>query len=119
MPTALSRWHFGWADVDRRIPVSTAHLFQIGSISKAFAALTIFHLSDAGKIDLDAPLAKYLPDAMLPEDTDHGGAGAEPHGRLGRQRAHFSARGRRTAVVRLQAGNVSPTATRAMSFWVI
>ncbi len=58
---------FGWADVDRRIPVSNAHLFQIGSISKAFAALTIFRLSDAGKIDLDAPLAKYLPDAMLPE----------------------------------------------------
>jgi CubicO group peptidase (beta-lactamase class C family) len=58
---------FGWADVDRRIPVSTAHLFEIGSISKAFAALTIFRLSDAGKIDLDAPLAKYLPDAMLPE----------------------------------------------------
>jgi CubicO group peptidase (beta-lactamase class C family) len=58
---------FGWADVDRRIPVSTANLFQIGSISKAFAALTIFHLSEAGKIDLDAPLAKYLPDAMLPE----------------------------------------------------
>jgi len=59
---------FGWADVDRRIPVSTAHLFQIGSISKAFAALTIFHLSDAGKIDIDAPLAKYLPDAMLPTE---------------------------------------------------
>src|SRR5580658_10882188 len=58
---------FGWADVDRRVSVSTAHLFQIGSISKAFAALTIFRLSEAGKIDLDAPLAKYLPDAMLPE----------------------------------------------------
>jgi CubicO group peptidase (beta-lactamase class C family) len=58
---------FGWADVDRRVPVSTANLFQIGSISKAFAALTIFRLSEAGKIDLDAPLAKYLPDAMLPE----------------------------------------------------
>ena len=60
---------FGWADVDRRIPVSTADLFQIGSISKAFAALTIFRLSEAGKIDLDAPLAKYLPDAMLPETS--------------------------------------------------
>lgn len=58
----------GWADIDRRIPVSTAHLFQIGSISKAFAALTLFHLSDAGKIDLDLPLSKYLPDAMLPEE---------------------------------------------------
>jgi CubicO group peptidase (beta-lactamase class C family) len=58
----------GWADVDRRIPVSTDHFFQIGSISKAFAALTVFHLSDAGKIDLDSPLSKYLPDAMLPEE---------------------------------------------------
>lgn len=59
---------FGWADIDRRIPVSTNHFFQIGSISKAFAALTLFHLCDAGKIDLDAPLSKYLPDAMLPEE---------------------------------------------------
>jgi D-alanyl-D-alanine carboxypeptidase len=59
---------FGWADLDRRVPVSTNHFFQIGSISKAFAALTLFHLSDAGKIDLDAPLSKYLPDAMLPEE---------------------------------------------------
>jgi CubicO group peptidase (beta-lactamase class C family) len=58
----------GWADVDRRIPVSTAHLFEIGSISKAFAALTLFHLSEAGKVDLDSPLSKYLPDAMLPEE---------------------------------------------------
>jgi CubicO group peptidase (beta-lactamase class C family) len=59
---------FGWADLDRRIPVSTNHFFQIGSISKAFAALTLSHLSDAGKIDLDSPLSKYLPDAMLPEE---------------------------------------------------
>jgi CubicO group peptidase (beta-lactamase class C family) len=60
---------FGWADLDRRIPVATNHIFEIGSISKAFAALTVFHLSEAGKIDLNAPLKNYLPDAPLPEEA--------------------------------------------------
>lgn len=42
--------------------------FQIGSISKSFIALTVLALSDQGHIDLDAPLARYLPDAALPAE---------------------------------------------------
>jgi CubicO group peptidase (beta-lactamase class C family) len=58
----------GWADVDRRIPVGPQHLFQIGSISKSFVALTVLALADQGKLDIDAPLARYLPDAALPPE---------------------------------------------------
>jgi CubicO group peptidase (beta-lactamase class C family) len=58
----------GWADMDRRIPVGPSHLFQIGSISKSFAALCAYRLADEGKIDLDAPLSRYLPDAPLPAE---------------------------------------------------
>jgi CubicO group peptidase (beta-lactamase class C family) len=58
----------GWADVDRRVPVDPGHYFQIGSISKSFIALTVLALADEGKIDLDAPLARYLPDAALPAE---------------------------------------------------
>ncbi len=57
----------GWADVAGRVPVNSEHLFQIGSISKSFIALTVLSLADQGKIDLDAPLARYLSDAALPE----------------------------------------------------
>lgn len=56
----------GWADVDRREPVKPAHLFQIGSISKSFVALVCNQLAQEGKIDLDSPVRRYLPEAPLP-----------------------------------------------------
>jgi CubicO group peptidase (beta-lactamase class C family) len=59
---------FGWADIGRRIPVSPSHLFEIGSISKSFGALCVHRLADEGKIDLSAPLSRYLPDAPLPAE---------------------------------------------------
>jgi CubicO group peptidase (beta-lactamase class C family) len=58
----------GWADIDRRIPVNPSQLFQIGSISKSFAALCAYRLADEGKIDLDAPLSRYLHDVPLPAE---------------------------------------------------
>lgn len=59
----------GWADADRQIPVGPSHLFQIGSISKSFAALCVYRLADEGKIDLDAPLSRYLPEVPLPAEA--------------------------------------------------
>jgi len=56
----------GWADLCARTPVAPENLFQIGSISKSFLALTVLSLADAGKIDLDAPIALYLPAAPWP-----------------------------------------------------
>ncbi len=58
----------GWADRERGVPVGPRHLFQIGSISKSFIALTVLALADQGRIDLDAPLARYLPEAPLPPE---------------------------------------------------
>ena len=58
----------GWADVERRVPVDAGHYFQIGSISKSFLAQTVLALGEEGKIDVDAPMARYLPDAPLPTE---------------------------------------------------
>ncbi len=60
---------FGYADLDLKTPVTSAHLFQIGSISKAFASLCLFTFAEEGKLDLDAPLARYLPEAALPAEA--------------------------------------------------
>lgn len=57
----------GWADIENRTPVNAKQMFQIGSISKSFIALAILALADKGKIDLDAPISHYLPEAPLPE----------------------------------------------------
>ncbi len=58
----------GFADLETREPIRPDHLFEIGSISKSFLALTILSLTDEGKIDLGAPIARYLPAAPLPPE---------------------------------------------------
>ncbi len=35
--------------------------FLLGSLSKSFTALAVMQLVEAGKIELDAPIARYLP----------------------------------------------------------
>jgi CubicO group peptidase (beta-lactamase class C family) len=52
---------YGYADVALREPVTPAHLFQIGSITKSFVALVLLQLRDEGKLDLHKPVLDYLP----------------------------------------------------------
>ena len=52
---------YGLSDLDRKEPVKPEQMFQIGSISKSFTAAALLQLRDEGKIDLHAPVAKYLP----------------------------------------------------------
>ncbi len=43
-------------------PVTSETRFLIGSVSKSFTALAIMQLSEAGKLDIDQPVARYLGD---------------------------------------------------------
>jgi CubicO group peptidase (beta-lactamase class C family) len=52
---------FGWADVERRIPATADTLYRIASITKTFTATAILQLRDAGRLQLDDPLARHLP----------------------------------------------------------
>jgi D-alanyl-D-alanine carboxypeptidase len=52
---------YGFANVDLKTPVTPDHLFQIGSITKSFAALILLQLRDEGKVDLHRPVLEYLP----------------------------------------------------------
>jgi len=51
---------FGEADQSGRA-VTPETPFFIGSITKSFTALAVMQLSEAGKVDLDAPVQRYLP----------------------------------------------------------
>ncbi len=53
--------HRGFANLDAREPVGDRHRFQIGSISKGFTAMALLREREAGRLDLDAPVTRYLP----------------------------------------------------------
>jgi CubicO group peptidase (beta-lactamase class C family) len=56
----------GLSNVELAVPASTQHVFEIGSISKQFTAYLILMLFEKAKVDLDAPVGKYLPDLPAP-----------------------------------------------------
>jgi CubicO group peptidase (beta-lactamase class C family) len=49
-------------------PVTEKTLMRIGSVSKSFTAFSVLQLVDEGKIKLDDPIAKYLPELAM-DDT--------------------------------------------------
>jgi D-alanyl-D-alanine carboxypeptidase len=53
---------YGFADRERKIPNTLATRLRIGSMNKMFTAVATLQLIDIGKIDLNAPLIRYLPD---------------------------------------------------------
>jgi CubicO group peptidase (beta-lactamase class C family) len=52
---------YGYADIQARKPVTADTLFEIGSVTKSFTAISLMQLFDEGRFDPQAPLSKYLP----------------------------------------------------------
>ncbi len=61
---------YGYVDLAAKTPVTAAHLFEIGSITKSFVALTVLQLHEERKVDLQAPIRNYLP--WLAMETNFG-----------------------------------------------
>jgi CubicO group peptidase (beta-lactamase class C family) len=51
----------GWADVDAQEPVTGDTLFEIGSLGKPLTNIVLLQLREEGKLDLHAPISRYLP----------------------------------------------------------
>ncbi len=56
---------FGLAHVDSGLPVTPHTRFRIGSISKLFTATAAALLWESGRLDLDAPAARLVPEFTL------------------------------------------------------
>jgi CubicO group peptidase (beta-lactamase class C family) len=56
-------WHkaFGVKDANTGAPVDDGTIFEAASLSKPVFAYAVLKLVDAGQLDLDAPMSKYLP----------------------------------------------------------
>ena len=51
---------YGFANIEDKLPARPDTIYSICSISKLFTNIAIMQLRDAGKLDLDDPLAKHL-----------------------------------------------------------
>src|SRR5687768_15704224 len=52
---------FGLSDLENYVPVKSSTVFRLGSISKPITAVAAMQLYESGRLDLDAPVQKYLP----------------------------------------------------------
>ncbi|HEX9292641.1 MAG TPA: serine hydrolase domain-containing protein [Gemmatimonadales bacterium] len=52
---------FGYADLEAKRPATPATQFRIGSVSKSLTADAVAQLYETGKLDLDAPVQRYVP----------------------------------------------------------
>ena len=52
----------GFQDLAAHTPATAATIYRIGSITKTFTATALLRLRDEGKIDLDAPATRWLPE---------------------------------------------------------
>lgn len=53
---------FGMADRERNIPVDVDTVFRIYSMTKPITSVIIMDLQDEGKLNIDDPVSKYIPE---------------------------------------------------------
>jgi len=53
---------FGFADLEARVPATPDTLYHIASITKTFTAILTLQLVEQGKLDLEAPVSRYVPE---------------------------------------------------------
>lgn len=53
---------FGMANFELDVPNTPKTKFRLGSVTKQFTAMLIMQLEEKGKLSVDDPLAKYIPD---------------------------------------------------------
>ncbi|RIK30634.1 MAG: penicillin-binding protein [Anaerolineae bacterium] len=60
---------FGMTSVENPLPVTADTLMQVGSISKTFTGTLLMALAEQGKVNLDAPVRKYIKDFKLRDES--------------------------------------------------
>lgn len=52
---------FGMADLENSVPARAGTVYRLASLSKPITAVAVLQLVERGKLDLDAPIQKYVP----------------------------------------------------------
>jgi CubicO group peptidase (beta-lactamase class C family) len=70
---------FGMADLEHDVPITADTIFEAGSVSKQFTAAAVLLLARDGKLSIDDPVRKYIPELpdyeQSPSATGEAGGG--------------------------------------------
>lgn len=58
---------FGYADMEKKIPMRTDHIFRIASQTKAITSVAVMILVEEGKLTLNDPVSKFIPEFAKPQ----------------------------------------------------
>jgi dipeptidyl aminopeptidase/acylaminoacyl peptidase/CubicO group peptidase (beta-lactamase class C family) len=58
----------GVTSVENPLPVDATTLFQVGSTTKTFTATALMRLVEQGRVDLSAPVRRYVPELRLRDE---------------------------------------------------
>lgn len=61
--------YHGVTSVDNPLQVDESTLFQFGSTGKTYTATAVMRLVEEGKVDLDAPVRRYVPELQLQDEA--------------------------------------------------
>ena len=61
---------YGYADLAKKTPADRRTVYRIGSITKQFTGLALLQLAREGKVSLNDPAAKYLPELRTVQGYD-------------------------------------------------
>ena len=64
-PDTLLAGAYGSAEPENDVRMTVAHVFQLASITKQFTAAAVLTLVQDGRVGLDEPIRRYLPDAPI------------------------------------------------------
>jgi CubicO group peptidase (beta-lactamase class C family) len=56
---------YGYADTQKKVPITEDTYFMVGSLTKSFTALAVLKLIEQGKVDLNADIKTYIPDFSI------------------------------------------------------
>ncbi|MBE3072728.1 MAG: beta-lactamase family protein [Acidobacteria bacterium] len=59
----IVRWSngYGMADLENFVPATASTMYRVASVTKPITATAVMQLVEAGKLDLDAPIQRYVP----------------------------------------------------------
>ena len=55
-------WAAGFGEQSAGVPATAETVYRVGSVSKLFTDIAVMQLVERGEIDIDVPVADYLPD---------------------------------------------------------